>query len=241
MLHTVADGFLEISFNVKYPLYLSIKKLNGLIVVSWLLALAFSSICLILRLYHHWTTAAKLLLCNVLFLDAIIIVSACGAYSFFFFKVKAIRNSKSGAIRKSESSTIRKSENSTIRISEGSTIRKSESYTIRISESSTIRKSESSTIRKSESSTIRKSESSTIGRSPEAMTLIWKKFKLPCYTVLTYVFFNFAATLMLAISYVHAQNPNKKNYRRFKDIAASLDVIGFASDSFIYVFVNRNV
>ena len=185
LLHTVADRFMEIFFNVKYPLYMSIKKLNALIVGSWLLALVFSFICLILRLYHHWMTATKLLLFTVLFLDVIIFVSACGTYSFFFLKVR--------------------------------------------------------TIRKSESSTIKKPESSNIGRSPVAMTLIWKKFKLPCYIVLTYIFFNFTATLMLAISYIHVQNPSNRNYSSFKDIAAFLDVIGFASDSFIYVFVNKNV
>ena len=127
LLHTVADRFMEIFFNVKYPLYMSIKKLNGLIVGSWLLALVFSFICLILRLYHHWMTATKLLLFTVLFLDVIIFVSACGTYSFFFLKVRAIR--------------------------------------------------------KSESIAVRKSERSNIGRSPVAMTLIWKKFKLPCYIV----------------------------------------------------------
>ena len=89
---------------------------------------------------------------------------------------------------------------------------------------------------------IRRSVGVTSDWSKQAFSLVWTKFKLPCYISLTYVFFNLISTIMAAKAfYEQVHNHNDKEYKRLMYIAIVLDLIGFASDIFIYVFVNRNV
>ena len=89
---------------------------------------------------------------------------------------------------------------------------------------------------------IKRSEGTSFDQSQQTLSLVWKNFKLPCYVSLTYIFFNLTSTIVVAKAfYEQVKNQNDKEYTRLIYIAIVLDLIGFASDTFIYVFVNRNV
>ena len=71
-----------------------------------------------------------------------------------------------------------------------------------------------------------------------AISLINKKFKLPCYIVLTYLLFNFTSMVIFT-----ATRYNLGHESRTILIAAAhiQRMLGFFSDGFIYVFANKNV
>ena len=68
--------------------------------------------------------------------------------------------------------------------------------------------------------------------------LLIKKFKLPCYIVFTYIFFNLTSTIILAFI-VYEDNKNK--VALLINFSQSLVIVGVASDAFIYVYATGNV
>ena len=86
---------------------------------------------------------------------------------------------------------------------------------------------------------INKSEYSPCGKQKEkGFSLMTKKFKVPLYIVSTYIIFNFTSSILRTIS-----NSNKSGFKLelLDRIATMLDIVGYTSDSCIYIFANRNV
>ena len=74
--------------------------------------------------------------------------------------------------------------------------------------------------------------------SESGLDLLIKKFKLPCYIVVTYICFNITSTSMFtAGNYVH----NAEHVNALKRFGHIPIIVGLISDAFIYVFANRNV
>ena len=70
------------------------------------------------------------------------------------------------------------------------------------------------------------------------LDLLIKKFKLPCYIVVTYLCFNLTSTIMFTASRYVGDAKRIKALLTFAHVPAA---IGIISDSIIYVFANRNV
>ena len=68
--------------------------------------------------------------------------------------------------------------------------------------------------------------------------LLIKKFKLPCYIVVTYICFNLTSTIMFTTARFARNAEHTKALKRFGQVPT---IVGLTSDAFIYVFVNRNV
>ena len=68
--------------------------------------------------------------------------------------------------------------------------------------------------------------------------VLFKKFKLPCYIVLTYICFNISSTIILTYSTFGKQG---RLSRLLYDISDGLILVGFISDILIYVLANKNV
>ena len=178
LLHIIADRFMEIYTNVKYPLYMSTKKLTRIIGSLWLLAFSFALTCLILRLTGQPNTSLRITVFTISGLDVLIFLFAVGTYTYFYLKVRRIKISA----RRND------------------------------------------------------------GSPQQELSLVWKKFKLPCYIALTYVLFNLTSTLTIAKAYYQKhQKRNLDEYSRLMYIAVILDLVGFLSDTLIYLFLNKNV
>ena len=82
-------------------------------------------------------------------------------------------------------------------------------------------------------------DSSLSGESrTNRVNLLIRKFKLPCYIVLTYICFNLASTTF--ITYDH-YIPKGERDPIIKVLANTAMILGFISDSLIYIFANKNV
>ena len=68
--------------------------------------------------------------------------------------------------------------------------------------------------------------------------LLFKKFKVPCYIVLTYICFNMSSTILLIYSIYESNEKLSRILYHSMDIPI---VVGFTSDAFIYVVANKDV
>ena len=86
---------------------------------------------------------------------------------------------------------------------------------------------------------IRTLERSANGEPSKAgFSLVAKKFKVPCYIVLTYILFNFTSSILAVISeYVKTG----KGLEVMDHISVTLDIVAYTSDAFIYVFMNKDI
>ena len=83
---------------------------------------------------------------------------------------------------------------------------------------------------------IRGLEASSAGQPEESrLDLLRKKFKLPCYIVITYICFNLTSTIMLTLSRYG------KNWYMLGDFSQLPLIIGVISDAFLYLFTNKSV
>ena len=84
------DRFFEIFLNIKYPLYVTKKKLTWTVVFGWLIAFLFAICARIFEIegtFDAWTVIYS----TVLVLDIIIVLSAIITYTYFFLKVRKIQ------------------------------------------------------------------------------------------------------------------------------------------------------
>ena len=80
------------------------------------------------------------------------------------------------------------------------------------------------------------------GLPQQETSLLWKKFRLPCYISITYVAFNLTSALLIAKAYYNKLEENDYNeYKKLMYIAVILDLAGFFSDNMIYLVLNKNV
>ena len=85
-----------------------------------------------------------------------------------------------------------------------------------------------------------KSTQNRTNRQPTdgGVSLIRKKFKLPCFIVSTYILFNFTSTILLiAAEYANSD----KQFFLIMNIGMFLVIAGFLADVFAYLFANKNV
>lgn len=85
---------------------------------------------------------------------------------------------------------------------------------------------------------LRKLQANVGTHQENGTSLLIKKFKLPCYFVLTYIFFNITSTIMLTLS---RNIKNESQAALLKHFSYIPIVVGFVSDILIYTFGNRNV
>ena len=86
---------------------------------------------------------------------------------------------------------------------------------------------------------IRSLESNSVNRPPQnRQRPLFKKFKLPCYIVLTYICFNMTSTILMTYS---RYEKNAWLSEMLWNIADVPIVAGFTSDAAIYVLANKNV
>ena len=178
LLHIITDRFMEVFMNMKYPLYMSTKKLTRMMISLWVVAFSFALICLIVRLLNHRNASLHMLLYTISGLDVIIFILALVTYTYFYLKVKKIKR------------TARDSN----------------------------------------------------GLPQQELSLVWKKFRLPCYISITYIAFNLTSALLIAKAYYHkGEEKNYNEYKKLMYIAVVLDLAGFLSDNIIYLVLNKNV
>ena len=86
---------------------------------------------------------------------------------------------------------------------------------------------------------IRAMESNAVNRpSQNRQTLFFKKFKVPCYIVLTYICFNISSLVLFICS---RYTGNKKLTDWLLEISDIPIVTGFVSDACIYILANKDV
>ena len=93
MLHTIIDRFLEIHTTIKYPHYMTKKKVKIIMASLWLVSGVCASISLILKSEGH---RANFHLMLSLVLDILIFFGAAATYGYFFrtvFKLKKLESS----------------------------------------------------------------------------------------------------------------------------------------------------
>ena len=175
IMHIIYDRFLDILTNIKYPLYMTAKKIRLLIVIRFTISAMSAIIAIVLQTSDKGLVSEKFTFLLPLTLDISILISATATYIYFFV-------------------TVRK---------------------------------------------IREIEARDAGQPQESRSkLLIKKFKLPCYIVMTYMLFNLTGAIMFTASrYVENQRRSK-----LLSVFAHLPIIvGFTSDACIYVFANKNV
>ena len=175
ILHIIIDRFIEIYMNIKYPLYVTRKRILALVVFHWSISAVSAMIDVILVAVDVPHAYKQIGFYSFLALDLTILISSLTTYIYFFKKVRRIR----------------------------------------------------------------RVEDNGRGQLPESvLNLLIKKFKQPCYIVITYICFNLSSTLIYISSY-HAQEPGQ--FRILYVSSTVLTLVGFISDAAIYVFANRNV
>ena len=176
MLHIIFDRFLEIFTNIKYPLYMSHRKIMFMITLHWCGTVFGAVVSSILRFRGTFTSKWSVETLFCLILDIIILISAVSTYFYFFIKVRKIR--------KNEASFEPSSEENAMNV------------------------------------------------------LIIKKFRQPCYIVLTYLCFNLSSTIMFTTSlYVN----NRRQHELLNGFSHIPIMVGLVSDAFIYVYADRDV
>ena len=175
VLHIIFDRFLEIFMNIKYPLYMTRKKMLRLLAMHWIFSFTSSIVSLILVAAEIPTISFQFTYLLFLILDIMILISAITTYIYFYTKV----------------------------------------YNIRRREANTI-------------------DQNNVNRPK----LFIKKFKVPCYIVMTYICFNLTSTIMMTAS----QYMKNRRYAIMTLIFSHVfTIVGVTSDACIYIFANKNV
>ena len=175
MVHMILDRFLEIHMNIKYPVYMSLKKVLLIVVIHWSISAVCGIINFILAVLYNAGLSGQFTLMLNLGLDIAILISFITTYVYFYITVRRLRSF----------------------------------------------------------------EVTAAGQPPESrLTLLIKKFKLPCYIVATYICFNLTSTIMFTTAH-YVPGPKQANtLNTFGHVPA---IVGIMSDALIYVFANRNV
>ena len=171
VLHIIFDRFLEIFINIKYPLYMTRKKMLQLLAMHWIFSFVYSIISLVLVAAEKPFASFQFTYLLFLILDIMILISSITTYMYFYTKVHNIRR--------------------------------------------------------------RESQSKENG--PNIFT---KKFKVPCYIVLTYICFNLTSTIMMMVS---QYMKNKRHGLMLLIFSHVFTMVGITSDACIYIFANKNV
>ena len=108
VLHVIFDRFLEIYTNIRYPLYMTAKKLIWLTVLMWIISAHFAMIRGLLMSFKGYKVALIFTLVSLLTFDFIVISSAIVTYVYFYFIVKGIKrkeNSRNALFRQRSAMT----------------------------------------------------------------------------------------------------------------------------------------
>ena len=104
MLHVIFDRFLEIITNIKYPMYMTHKRMLMVIVIHWLISLGSATTSFSLRSISsrrmQFTFFMKLIL------DVIILISAIATYLYFYKIVCKVRATEARTAGQPEESGI---------------------------------------------------------------------------------------------------------------------------------------
>ena len=88
MLHLIFDRFLEIYLNIKYPLYMSPKKVLLLIVVHWGVSVICGIISFVTNFVDNFVDFTLIL---SMVLDIMILISFIATYIYFYITVRRLR------------------------------------------------------------------------------------------------------------------------------------------------------
>ena len=89
-LHIIVDRFLDIRLNIKYPLYMSSKKMKVIITSQWIFGFTITVTIMLLTFFNvsKQGTAST----ASFYLDIIILIVAVSNFIYLFVKVKSIAN-----------------------------------------------------------------------------------------------------------------------------------------------------
>ena len=90
MLHIIFDRFLEIYTNIKYPLYMTYKRMSLLLATHWIISALCATINVVLE---HLEISGKFEVTFFLglILDVMILISSISTYIYFYRTVRKIR------------------------------------------------------------------------------------------------------------------------------------------------------
>ena len=91
VLHIIMDRFMEIFLNIKYPIYMSLKRMKSIVVCSWTLCAIFASAATACFAQGKIIIAHTMVDLRSLILDTVILISAVTTYSYFYSTVKKIQ------------------------------------------------------------------------------------------------------------------------------------------------------
>ena len=95
VLHMILDRCLEIYSNVKYPLYMSTKRMKTLLVALWIFSGIIASINTVLGLSLGHLIAGTFLTVNLLLFDIVILIASIVTYVYFYSTVRKIKRLES--------------------------------------------------------------------------------------------------------------------------------------------------
>ena len=178
VLHIILDRFAEIYLNVKYPLYMNEKRTKVIVISVWAVSAISAGTITILSVYHYvHDDQIKLIGATFLtILDFLILITAISTYTYFFLKVRSIKQEESKANRLSTHQTN---------------------------------------------------------------ALLWEKFRVPTFMVVTYLLFNITGTILSIIGSFAV--PDEDTVTIIYTIAFLLDVPAFLADACIYLFLQKEV
>ena len=91
VLHIILDRFAEIYLNIRYALYMHIKRTKLIVAAIWTFSL---TLAVIMTIIFHYSSAAQIWRIDdttILIFDSLILVSVISTYSYLFVKVKKIK------------------------------------------------------------------------------------------------------------------------------------------------------
>ena len=90
VLHIIIDRFIDIKLSIKYPLYITLKKLQSIVISMWMISVIFALLwTIILKLdvlkLSSWYAYVSAF---IVLADILIVVSAVVTYTYLFSRVR---------------------------------------------------------------------------------------------------------------------------------------------------------
>ena len=106
MLHIILDRFIEIYSNIKYPLFMTHKRLLALIATNWSLSVLIAIIDTALEAATKSLLIYRVNCVLLLVLDLTILISAITTYIYFYNKAYSIRRLEVNSLGQPEESRL---------------------------------------------------------------------------------------------------------------------------------------